>query len=84
MSKKSKELKGDSAKRTKKPEPAPSEPSADPVTIVDVGPFTHAQCTCGWKGPGRRSRKRARADAAEHRDDGCPAQAAVGRAQSRP
>ena len=74
MSKKSKGLKGDSAKGSKKADPEPVEADPDPVTIVDVGPFTHAQCVCGWSGPGRRARKRARADAAEHRSSGCPAQ----------
>ncbi len=45
----------------------------DPVQIVEKENFTHARCECGWRGPGRRSRKKARADASAHREERCPA-----------
>jgi len=37
-----------------------------PVRVVERGSFAVAICDCGWSGAGRRSRKRARADAEEH------------------
>lgn len=43
------------------------------TTIVEKGNFAHASCACGWRGPARRSRKRARDDARAHLDSGCPA-----------
>ncbi|MEV6165121.1 hypothetical protein AB0L71_25000 [Streptomyces sp. NPDC052052] len=46
------------------PTPAPS--GHEPVT-VERGSFCTARCGCGWSGPARRSRDRARTDAAEHR-----------------
>ena len=45
----------------------------DPIRIVEKGSFTHARCECGWRGPGRRSRKKARNDAAAHREERCKA-----------
>ncbi|MEE1747778.1 hypothetical protein ABZ776_08180 [Streptomyces sp. NPDC007076] len=36
-------------------------------TTVERGSFCTARCGCGWSGPARRSRDRARTDAAEHR-----------------
>ncbi|GGV90059.1 hypothetical protein GCM10015535_45210 [Streptomyces gelaticus] len=36
-------------------------------TTVERGSFCTARCSCGWYGPARRSRDRARTDAAEHR-----------------
>ncbi|WP_405779192.1 hypothetical protein [Streptomyces sp. NBC_00859] len=36
------------------------------TTTSERGSFCTAGCVCGWKGPARRSRERARADAAEH------------------
>ncbi|WP_335981209.1 hypothetical protein [Streptomyces sp. CA2R106] len=36
------------------------------VTVVERGSFASARCSCGWKGPARRARDRARRDAAEH------------------
>ena len=48
------------------PAAPPPIQDAEPVTVVEKGSFATAQCSCGWTGPGRRSRKRARADAAEH------------------
>jgi hypothetical protein len=44
-----------------------------PVTLVEKSGFTRARCECGWAGPGRRSRKKARADAGAHLDEGCKA-----------
>jgi hypothetical protein len=46
---------------------------ASPVTLVEKRNFTHARCECGWSGPGRRSRKKARADAEAHEATSCPA-----------
>jgi hypothetical protein len=41
--------------------------------VQDRGSFSHAVCrACGWSGPGRRSRFRARQDLAEHLEEGCP------------
>ncbi|MDT0378618.1 hypothetical protein RM572_07470 [Streptomyces sp. DSM 42041] len=36
---------------------------------VEQGAFAHARCSCGWRGPARRARERARADAAAHQPD---------------
>ena len=48
--------------------------SADsPLSIVDADNFAYARCECGWRGPARRSRKRAREDAAAHLDERCRA-----------
>lgn len=54
------------------PEPAP-EPDADPgpgpghrTRVVERGSFASARCDCGWKGPARRARDRARRDALSH------------------
>ena len=41
-----------------------------PVRLVEKDSFTRARCECGWAGAGRRSRKKARADAAAHLDSG--------------
>jgi hypothetical protein len=35
------------------------------VRIVD-GRFAHAECSCGWRGAGRRTRSTARAEARDH------------------
>ncbi|MGF1427805.1 hypothetical protein [Kitasatospora sp. LaBMicrA B282] len=37
-----------------------------PVAVTERGSFAYAACGCGWYAPGRRSRDRARRDAAEH------------------
>jgi hypothetical protein len=43
----------------------------------DRGSFSHAVCrVCGWRGPGRRSRRVANDDWREHQDD-CPGEALV-------
>ncbi|MFF8290767.1 hypothetical protein ACF068_16290 [Streptomyces sp. NPDC016309] len=36
------------------------------TTTTERGSFAVARCTCGWSGPARRSRDRARLDAATH------------------
>ncbi|QNP64022.1 hypothetical protein [Streptomyces genisteinicus] len=36
------------------------------TTTVERGSFAVARCTCGWSGPARRSRDRARTDARGH------------------
>ncbi|MEU0131995.1 hypothetical protein [Streptomyces sp. NPDC006289] len=46
-------------------------PSQDPdrahdTNTVERGSFCIARCVCGWSGPARRSRDRARTDATEH------------------
>ncbi|MEE1767914.1 hypothetical protein PUR34_06880 [Streptomyces sp. JV185] len=55
--------------------PAPAAPtghsghsghSGHEATTVERGSFCTARCPCGWSGPARRSRDRARTDAAEH------------------
>ncbi|MFJ9307473.1 hypothetical protein [Streptomyces cyaneofuscatus] len=55
--------------RTTAPHP-PSCPAPPPAghnaTTTERGSFCLARCTCGWTGPARRSRDRARTDAAEH------------------
>ncbi|MEU4265727.1 MULTISPECIES: hypothetical protein [Streptomycetaceae] len=50
--------------------PASTPPATLPphgITTVERGSFCLARCTCGWSGPARRSRDRARTDAAGHR-----------------
>ena len=61
---------------------APAEPSDAPVDLAEAvdsasteerGSFTHGVCrVCGWTGPGRRSRERARDDVGDHRAGDCP------------
>ncbi|MER5499013.1 MULTISPECIES: hypothetical protein [unclassified Streptomyces] len=46
--------------------PLPPAPVAHEPTTVERGSFCTARCGCGWYGPARRSRDRARADATEH------------------
>ncbi|MEV4333311.1 hypothetical protein AB0K02_22645 [Streptomyces sp. NPDC049597] len=36
------------------------------TTTVERGSFAVARCSCGWSGPARRSRDRARTDARAH------------------
>ncbi|WP_159026480.1 hypothetical protein [Streptomyces vietnamensis] len=36
------------------------------TTMTERGSFALARCSCGWTGPARRSRDKARSDAAEH------------------
>ncbi|WP_370673385.1 hypothetical protein [Streptomyces sp. DvalAA-14] len=39
------------------------------TSVVERGSFVSARCTCGWSGPARRARDRARRDAHEHAGD---------------
>ncbi|WP_164836303.1 hypothetical protein [Actinacidiphila soli] len=41
-------------------------PTAHRTTTVERDQFAHATCVCGWRGPARRARDRARRDAADH------------------
>ncbi|MFI0944359.1 hypothetical protein [Streptomyces sp. NPDC021020] len=36
------------------------------ASVTERGSFATARCSCGWHGPARRSRDRARRDAQEH------------------
>ncbi|MGW1005362.1 hypothetical protein [Streptomyces sp. NPDC002520] len=36
------------------------------TTTTEQGRFCVARCSCGWRGPARRARSQARADAAGH------------------
>ncbi|MET9506131.1 hypothetical protein ABZY42_31215 [Streptomyces sp. NPDC006622] len=56
---------------TQQDRPAPSPHAGEPhtTTTVERGPFCLARCTCGWRGPARRARSLARADAAGHTHD---------------
>ncbi|MFM9367990.1 hypothetical protein [Streptomyces sp. Da 82-17] len=36
------------------------------TTTVEQGRFCLARCSCGWRGPARRARSKARSDADEH------------------
>ncbi|MEO3978475.1 hypothetical protein [Streptomyces sp. CAU 1734] len=49
--------------------PGPDDTSLDTphtITVSERGSFTLARCVCGWSGPARRSRDRARSDARTH------------------
>ncbi|MFZ3569126.1 hypothetical protein ACOKM5_19395 [Streptomyces sp. BH097] len=39
---------------------------AHTTTVVEQGRFCLARCTCGWRGPARRARSKARSDADDH------------------
>ncbi|WP_189965326.1 hypothetical protein [Streptomyces violascens] len=41
------------------------------TTITERGSFAIARCSCGWTGPARRSRDRARTDAESHTPQTC-------------
>ncbi|MFE7135705.1 hypothetical protein ACFVIM_33115 [Streptomyces sp. NPDC057638] len=41
-------------------------PATHQTTTTERGSFALARCSCGWSGPARRSRERARADARGH------------------
>jgi len=56
---------------TSKPREHGDAPQGAPVTVIERDNFAHAACDCGWRGPARRSRKRAREDAAEHAREAC-------------
>ncbi len=46
---------------------ATSTTATHETEIVDDGPFTVARCSCGWRSYARRSRRLARAEAADHK-----------------
>ncbi|MEU6808921.1 hypothetical protein ABZ920_07925 [Streptomyces sp. NPDC046831] len=48
--------------------PAPEDPEyvEHRTTTVEQGRFCAARCSCGWRGPARRARSLARADAEGH------------------
>ncbi|WP_344567914.1 hypothetical protein [Streptomyces axinellae] len=53
--------------RERAPEHQPDAARAPhPASVQERGSFCWASCGCGWRGPGRRARDRARADAREH------------------
>jgi hypothetical protein len=41
------------------------EPPAHEVRVLD-GRFSHAECSCGWRSAGRRTRSIARTEAHDH------------------
>ncbi|MDK1476226.1 hypothetical protein QNO07_22860 [Streptomyces sp. 549] len=51
----------------------PPDPSGHLTTTEERGSFVSAHCSCGWRGPARRARERARTDAQGHRATGPPA-----------
>ncbi|MEV8340573.1 hypothetical protein AB0R12_04945 [Streptomyces niveus] len=52
---------------TSDPPTSPHSPHTPHSTSTyERGSFALARCVCGWSGPARRSRDRARADAASH------------------
>ncbi|MFI6103886.1 hypothetical protein [Streptomyces sp. NPDC051310] len=48
------------------PDSPPTVTGGHEATTVERGSFCLARCSCGWSGPARRSRDRARTDAAAH------------------
>ncbi|MFJ1567541.1 hypothetical protein [Streptomyces erythrochromogenes] len=48
------------------PQSQPRTPTTHTTSTADRGSFCLAVCSCGWKGPARRSRDLARKDAAGH------------------
>ncbi|MFI7328227.1 hypothetical protein ACIBQ3_26810 [Streptomyces rubiginosohelvolus] len=46
--------------------PPPGPPAGHSATTIERGSFCLARCSCGWSGPARRSRDRARTDATDH------------------
>ncbi|WP_200804536.1 hypothetical protein [Actinacidiphila paucisporea] len=51
--------------------PPGQEPAAGDhrTSVVERGSFASARCSCGWTGPARRARDRARRDARAHTQD---------------
>ncbi|MEU6736201.1 hypothetical protein [Streptomyces physcomitrii] len=47
-------------------ESVPGGPGEHRTTTVENGRFCAARCGCGWRGPARRARSKARADAEGH------------------
>ncbi|MEU8957183.1 hypothetical protein AB0C93_23105 [Streptomyces sp. NPDC048518] len=42
------------------------DPASHRTTTVEKGRFVAAHCSCGWRGPARRARSKARTDATTH------------------
>ncbi|MFJ6785720.1 hypothetical protein [Streptomyces yangpuensis] len=55
-----------------RPQAQPQPPTAHTTSTADRGSFCLAVCSCGWKGPARRSRDLARKDAAGHETPDTP------------
>ncbi|MFG2342106.1 hypothetical protein [Streptomyces yangpuensis] len=55
-----------------RPQSQPQPPTAHITSTADRGSFCLAVCSCGWKGPARRSRDLARKDAAGHETPDTP------------
>ncbi|WP_053694473.1 hypothetical protein [Streptomyces sp. WM6372] len=51
---------------TERPPTGPTGPTGHITSTTERGAFCLALCTCGWKGPARRSRDLARKDADRH------------------
>ncbi|WP_063838137.1 hypothetical protein [Streptomyces yangpuensis] len=49
-----------------RPQSQPQPPTVHMTSTAERGSFCLAICSCGWKGPARRSRDLARKDAARH------------------
>ncbi|WP_430727749.1 hypothetical protein [Streptomyces virginiae] len=49
-----------------RPRSQPQPPTVHTTSTADRGSFCLAACSCGWKGPARRSRDLARKDATGH------------------
>lgn len=47
----------------------PGAESEHRTAVAENGSFAFAHCSCGWSGPGRRARGRARQDALAHSAD---------------
>lgn len=47
------------------PSHVPAQATTHEVRVVD-GRFAHAECSCGWRGAGRRLRSTARTEARDH------------------
>ncbi|MFJ8012498.1 hypothetical protein [Streptomyces sp. NPDC096339] len=48
------------------PQLPPQPPAGHTTSTAERGSFCLAVCSCGWKGPARRSRDLARKDASRH------------------
>ncbi|MET7364059.1 hypothetical protein ABZS76_37230 [Streptomyces sp. NPDC005562] len=44
------------------------DPASHRTTTVEKGRFVAAHCSCGWRGPARRARSKARTDATAHEE----------------
>ncbi|QEV46769.1 hypothetical protein CP980_18205 [Streptomyces vinaceus] len=51
---------------TERPPTGPTGHTSHTTSTAERGSFCLASCTCGWRGPARRSRDLARKDADRH------------------